>query len=1437
MDLDTGSVRCNVTTPSHRSGCAPCSSTGSGPGHSELDLRPSGHESEVGAQCSRDCILEARSCTLGTPYQADRPDRKPGHHPRTWHELDSFGSTAGRRRGCGAGVSRGCRGAGPNAKARAVRRSLQSAKLGGCSSGVEGHGSEEGRTSQTQGQRPPKEEKERGQEKEEKEEAWQLKQFRWQPIKIEPGQFKQQQQELFWDSPMATSGKRPQGELRAAARSGWAEIQTERGASSVCEQAPRSFDRAFSGIHLQSTLQGQVGTKFTAQGIQCGGLGSPALGLDRSPGCARSLDFSRGDGLCEPQRDREGYGHPCSKDSSNSTGEEERRKLGESRMHRAHPLRNSIGQQQHAGSHQLGVKFRRAINRWKASNGGLQAADQYFCMIFSALEQVFGHSNSVFSYGAWLWESAKGQAGLRRRAEFSKVFLQHQEKGCSLPHVFPLPPFCKAGRVVEYFMGGLRFDEHTLTARGVNLVQSVLNMLHGGQFVRHSYITAAHQRIHERLKTGVEAMMVDFDLVDENSIHEFLKHRQHYAGGGPAIPLGNRGGVPASAATVDLEEHLRSLQPDLAAQVREPKLLLLPSRQRPVRLKKGHTWLHSSYDQLVRRNVRAGLHTLKKLKQVAKHRGQLCLAGAFAVPKDEVEDRVITDPSVNQLLDPEKLPRPRFAYIPKLRVTYVPRSGRLLISKRDARHYFHSLKIGRKWQRWLCGPPIGSGSALRFPASRTAPMGFGPSAGWAQGLTDVTTLAAGMPEDRRLHPDRLAPLDMPIWGSICDDIWAVDHVQTEAVRTELNGTCWLSRAEAAWVERGVCPNQKKTVDGKGGEEIQGYFVDPDAHWVGVSMKKRHLLFQATWYILQKHVVLVGDVDRLVGKYGFVHSCRPIMRSVFVEVYSWLDNLRTKKVRAIVLPDVIWLELMTAALLLPFAQFDMSSEYSQRVECSDASMSGIGRAWTTMPTEVVHLMSQLSDHPGLYTNLTLPCGIALTEAHKCPLRKLQLPRRKFHWHKAGAPASPSFIFLGEADAATWVAEDRLRRASDDGRRFVHPMDSASCVGAFNKGRSASRLLNMRCQRLCAIGVSGGHEVFYPWLPSQDNPADEPSRYFEAGTQRVEKPLEPACAEMTFLDPFTLRDWTGNERYFVHLCSGLQRPDDLIAWVERFSHDHGIHLKGIRVDLAVTADSFLGFQCSDMLQADHMLPLLKLIHAGRVLGGFVSPPHTTFTAVRRKPFTRSVWGPRPLRSRAEPWFPLPGCTLKERLLVDIGSSLALVGIGLLGEIRCFGGWLGQEHPADRGRKPFPSIFFSAEMEQLKRHFKLRYYTTDQCMFGAASKRPTGLLLPWGSDEVVRKCNHMHPNIFLQGGHVPNPHILSTTNEKFPSNFCQTLASLFVGRLLRAREHGYLQPYAPRYLGSTSLGVDPWTGQVGTAWCWPSPCPGFLTQCIKRCNKSEI
>ena len=239
-----------------------------------------------------------------------------------------------------------------------------------------------------------------------------------------------------------------------------------------------------------------------------------------------------------------------------------------------------------------------------------------------------------------------------------------------------------------------------------NLVIAALNWLHGesGRSLRDvTILSAAHRRAHARIVRNLrESVMTDDHILSRGGLNTFLREAELYKGCGVVLPLGMRGGVPDKAADVPLADHFEHFDPQVAAQIRDPKMV--PTRRRPKRLKRGHTWLASSYPELVRRNV--GLHRHKKPSQVANKYGIRCVAGAFAVKKDEHEDRVITDPSVNQLLDPDRLPRPRFAFVPSLRTVTVRNRGCVAVSKRDARHYFHRLRIGRRWEKWLCGPPV-----------------------------------------------------------------------------------------------------------------------------------------------------------------------------------------------------------------------------------------------------------------------------------------------------------------------------------------------------------------------------------------------------------------------------------------------------------------------------------------------------------------------------------------------------------------------------------------------------------------------------------------------------------------------------------------------------------------------------------------------------------
>eukprot|EP00974_Lingulodinium_polyedra_P010091 970162-Lingulodinium_polyedra.AAC.1 len=69
-----------------------------------------------------------------------------------------------------------------------------------------------------------------------------------------------------------------------------------------------------------------------------------------------------------------------------------------------------------------------------------------------------------------------------------------------------------------------------------------------------------------------------------------------------------------------------------------------------------------------------------------------------------------------------------------LRAVAVPQRSVIRICKMDARRYFHTLAVGRRWRKYLAHPPLGRTAqhGERFPVACSLPMGFAPAASWAQ---------------------------------------------------------------------------------------------------------------------------------------------------------------------------------------------------------------------------------------------------------------------------------------------------------------------------------------------------------------------------------------------------------------------------------------------------------------------------------------------------------------------------------------------------------------------------------------------------------------------------------------------------------------------------------------------------------------------------------
>ena len=135
----------------------------------------------------------------------------------------------------------------------------------------------------------------------------------------------------------------------------------------------------------------------------------------------------------------------------------------------------------------------------------------------------------------------------------------------------------------------------------------------------------------------------------------------------------------------------------------------------------------------------------------------------------------------------------------------------------------------------------------------------------------------------------------------------------------------------------------------------------------------------------------------------------------------------------------------------------------------------------MPCDLVERCCCQSDREGIYTNLSLDGGVEVSEG-RCELEEVDIQQEDFKGRDASMRAFPEHITLGKSDPATWRLEERLKRPSEFHCRFLQLLDSDALTGAYRKGRSPSRKLNMRCRRGAAIQLAGGLEGFWGWLRS-------------------------------------------------------------------------------------------------------------------------------------------------------------------------------------------------------------------------------------------------------------------------------------------------------------------------------------------------------------------
>lgn len=781
--------------------------------------------------------------------------------------------------------------------------------------------------------------------------------------------------------------------------------------------------------------------------------------------------------------------------------------------------------------------------------------------------------------------------------------------------------------------------------------------------------------------------------------------------------VASRVGMPQAAGSVDpldfLEPERRSVVADLQ-RLRKPEHLW---DDIPVAC---HRVPADEEAGLVMKLVAHGMVRLLPESELPKDQhGHLLCGGFFAVPKNEVEDRLIFDR------------RPENSTMNRITWARLPSGAcftRMLLepneyvrgSGDDLRNFYYALKLPDNWIRFnsvgrrvcprvvqQCGgnPDIPYRMCLRVLG-----MGDTNACDIAQATHESILKRAGLlTSDSQLVYGDPAPSG-DIWeGVYLDDLLVVLRCLADepidpktfvppAATGEDADMRRTRLAEDAYSKAGLLRAEHKAfraqTDFKAwGAEIKGV--------VGTAGAPADLCRQ-TWKLLQR-VVRLGwcskrILQKLLGYCCFIFQFRRELFSLQHHVYKHIYTMPSHGWRK--LPDFICDELRSLAYHIPFAKWNMRKKISHLLLATDATPTSGGAARVEVTGELCKELWKHTEVRGEAVRLdSLPLDEALgDDIPKEPSVFASVLGHSLPWRATSSYSfrQTSHINLQEARA---LKKEVVRQSGDIGQRGSIQLclnDSRVVCGAVAKGRSSSFKLNGILRSMLPFLIFADITLAMIWIETHANPADHPSRFAP-----IPKP-------------------TLSPKWLQRICRRAVGVGwEIFAGTARLTRAH----EQLGIPMLQAVDILYGL---DAL----CRTIDKKLRSGLADWIWLAPPCGTFSPLRNLDFggpLRPKGNPRGDESNPE---------------VRWGNILWLRAIALANLCHSLGIYFFLEHPLNS------KAWQLAETQALLNKCGVYSLVVDWCMFddperpGLPNRKSTRLVGtgPW-LREVVQRCDGMH------------------------------------------------------------------------------------------------
>ena len=372
----------------------------------------------------------------------------------------------------------------------------------------------------------------------------------------------------------------------------------------------------------------------------------------------------------------------------------------------------------------------------------------------------------------------------------------------------------------------------------------------------------------------------------------------------------------------------------------------------------------AEWDCIAAQLVQRGVACVIERDQIARHKGELVLNGAFGVvkPNKFVEGKNGPLPVLRLIMDfraanalHRMLPGDVDSLVgpAKWQGISLGRDEVLVTSGNDLVACFYLFKVPFSWSRYftfrkpvrrkvlgLAGPP----EEEVYITSQVMPMGWSAAVTVVQHIHRAMALRDGtLPLGREIHrqrplPEALTREDSSFWNLYLDDLTVIEALGEAAVKDrDCPKSLLQEKMEQRYRDLGVPFSEEKTSSREVVCEKLGALIDGQRGRLGVTDKRILELFSLVLFLVGREKIPTKWMQILLGKFVHVVQFRRPLFSLIE--HSWKRVQSFNRGRGLLEEETD--EWFRICFLLPLAFTDLRAKCSGLVTCSDASEGGGG----------------------------------------------------------------------------------------------------------------------------------------------------------------------------------------------------------------------------------------------------------------------------------------------------------------------------------------------------------------------------------------------------------------------------------------------------------------------------------------------------------------